>query len=128
MVLARGTKHSYADRLPGPNDIVLAIEVADRSPCADCEGLGRLAWFGIPGAWIINLVNGSIEVDDRPMGARARRAMDAARSTGSATRSGSRSRPCPRPGRRVGYHPLRDEWEGSRDERIDERNPRALES
>jgi hypothetical protein len=70
VVLVRGTKHAYADRLPCPNDIVLAIEVADRSLRADREGLGRYAWFGIPCVWIVNLVNGTIEVYDRPMGAR----------------------------------------------------------
>jgi hypothetical protein len=67
VVLVRGTKHDYTERHPGPNDIVLAIEVADRSLRADREGLGRYAWFGIPCVWI---VNGTIEVYDRPMGAR----------------------------------------------------------
>lgn len=68
VVLVRGTKHTYADRLPGPNDIVLAIEVADTSLRADREGLGRYAWFGVPCVWIVNLVNGTVEVYDRPMG------------------------------------------------------------
>jgi hypothetical protein len=68
VVLARGTKQSYAERHPGPNDIVLAIEVVDTSLRADREGLGRYAWFGIPCVRIVNLVNGTVEVYDRPMG------------------------------------------------------------
>jgi hypothetical protein len=70
VVLTRGTKHTYADHLPKPNDVVLAIEVADTSLRVDRAGLDRYAWFGIPCVWIVNLVNGTIEVYDTPMDSR----------------------------------------------------------
>ncbi len=42
--------------------------MADTSLRADREGLGRYTWFGILCVWIVNLVNETIELYDRPMG------------------------------------------------------------
>ena len=66
IVLARGTKHDYGERHPGPKDIVLAVEVAESSLRDDRAALGRYAWFGVPCIWIVNLKNATIEVYDRP--------------------------------------------------------------
>jgi Uma2 family endonuclease len=53
----------YSGRRPGAEDIVLLVEVADSSPKLDRGGKLQLyAEAGIPEYWVVNLVDGVVEV------------------------------------------------------------------
>jgi Uma2 family endonuclease len=59
----------YVDRHPGPEDVALVVEVADASLQRDRVFKRRLyAQAGIPAYWIINLVEGRVEVYTDPSG------------------------------------------------------------
>lgn len=68
LAVVRGSARAYAARHPGPADIGLIVEVAERSLAEDRAGLRRYAWAGIPCVWIVNLVDDLIEVYTRPSG------------------------------------------------------------
>jgi Uma2 family endonuclease len=69
--LARGDDKAFAKRHPGPDDVALIVEVAesslarDRGEKADIYGRAAIAFY-----WIVNLVDGLVEVysDPNPSG------------------------------------------------------------
>jgi Uma2 family endonuclease len=66
--IVAGPEGTYAKRHPGPQDVVLIIEVADTSLAEDRKGLVRYAWAAIPAVWIVNLTNKTVEVYTDPTG------------------------------------------------------------
>jgi Uma2 family endonuclease len=67
IALVRGSRQDYSGRHPNPQDIGLIIEVADSSLDIDRrEKLQAYARGGIPVYWIINLVDGQVEVWSDP--------------------------------------------------------------
>jgi len=65
--VVRGEPRDYLERHPGPRDVLLVIEVADTSLDRD-RGikLRSYARAGIAAYWIVNLVEGVVEVYTRP--------------------------------------------------------------
>lgn len=69
LAIVRGAARDYLGRHPGPQDIVLLIEVADSTLAKDRGLKGRLyARAGIPTYWIINLVDARVEIYTDPTG------------------------------------------------------------
>jgi len=67
--LVLGTARSYMERHPGPGDTGLVVEVADSSLQRDQIDKARIyARAGIPVYWIVNLVDGRVEVHSQPSG------------------------------------------------------------
>jgi Uma2 family endonuclease len=67
--VVRGHRRDYADRHPGPKDVALLVEVADTSLERDRGWKKRIyAAAGIPCYWIVNLIDGQIEVHTQPSG------------------------------------------------------------
>jgi Uma2 family endonuclease len=65
----RGTARRYARAHPKPRDIGMLVEVAESSLAEDRERKGRIyARARIPVYWIINLVEGILEVYTQPRG------------------------------------------------------------
>ena len=65
--IVRGTEEDYADRHPGPPELVLVIEVADSSVSTDRSTKQRLyATAEIPVYWIVNIPDAQIEVYEQP--------------------------------------------------------------
>lgn len=61
--VARGTRHTYATRHPGPADLGLVVEVADSSLAIDQGIKARLyGAAGIPVYWIADVVHRQVEV------------------------------------------------------------------
>ena len=70
LALVRGTPRSFLARHPGAADAGLVIEVADSSLLRDRTDKARIyARDGIPGYWIVNLVDRRVEVYAQPSGA-----------------------------------------------------------
>ncbi len=70
--IVRGNARTYATQHPGPADIGLVIEVADSTLASDRIDKGRIyAEAGIAYYWIVNLVDGQIEVYTLPSAATA---------------------------------------------------------
>jgi Uma2 family endonuclease len=66
----RGRPRDYANRHPGPADVGLVIEVADTTLASDRTEKKQLyAEAKIPTYWIVNLVDGVIEMYTDPVGA-----------------------------------------------------------
>ena len=65
----RGRNRDYRARKPGPADVALVVEVADSSVHGDRAKMRVYARFGISVAWLVNLVDGVIEVYTQPTGA-----------------------------------------------------------
>jgi len=67
VVLARGNRRDYLQRHPGPDDVVLVVEIADTSLARD-RGVKKqiYALAGIPVYWIVNLSERVIEVYTDP--------------------------------------------------------------
>jgi Uma2 family endonuclease len=80
LAIVRGTKDQYLDHHPGPADIGLLIEIADTTLGRD-RGEKQLAYSsgGVPIYWIVNLIDGQIEVytEPSPTGYRDRRVVTA---------------------------------------------------
>ena len=69
-VVVRGPSDDYADRHPGPRDVALVVEVSDDTLARDRTLKKRVyAEAGIPTYWILNLVEGKLEVYTAPTGA-----------------------------------------------------------
>lgn len=69
VVIVRGDRRSYRDRHPGPEDVALVVEVSDTTLQRDRTTKQRLyAAAGIASYWIVNLVDGQIEVYQEPGG------------------------------------------------------------
>lgn len=67
LVLLRSREDSYASQPPTAEDILLLIEVADRSLAYDRDVKVPLyAHSGIPEVWLVDLAGGSIVVHRRP--------------------------------------------------------------
>jgi Uma2 family endonuclease len=69
VVLVHGDRRNYLDRHPGPQDLGLVVEVADTSLHQD-RGTKKTLYAGaaIPCYWIVNLIEGQIEVYSDPTG------------------------------------------------------------
>jgi Uma2 family endonuclease len=69
VAVVQGTARTYSSRHPGPEDIALLIEIAQRSLTEDRSDKGRIyARAGIAVYWIINLVDMQVEVYTDPTG------------------------------------------------------------
>lgn len=67
VAVVRGTEENYADRHPGPADLLLVIEVADSSLSTDRYTKQRLyATAGVAQYWLINLPESQVEVHKEP--------------------------------------------------------------
>ncbi len=66
--IVRGDLDDFDDHHPGPADLALVVEVAESSLRGDRAGLARYAWSKIPVAWIVNLIDETVEVYTRPTG------------------------------------------------------------
>jgi Uma2 family endonuclease len=67
LYVARREHDDYAERHPGPENLVLVVEVADSSLVEDCNRKVALyARAGIPEYWIVNLRSRSLEVYREP--------------------------------------------------------------
>ncbi len=65
--IVRGTKEDYSEDHPGPDDLLLVIEVADSSVSTDRSTKQRLyASAGIPVYWIANIPDAQVEVYEQP--------------------------------------------------------------
>jgi Uma2 family endonuclease len=69
LVVLRGPVRAYVGRHPGPQDLALVIEVADSSIDYDRGLKARIyARAGVPIYWVVNLVDGQVEVYGDPTG------------------------------------------------------------
>jgi Uma2 family endonuclease len=69
LAVVRGDENRYLAHHPGPADIGLVIEVAEATLAGDRADKGRIyAEAAIPCYWIINLVDGQVEVYTGPSG------------------------------------------------------------
>jgi Uma2 family endonuclease len=64
--VARGTIRDYRKRSPRPSDIALVVEVGDSSLDDDQAMAGIYGRAGIPFYWIINVIDGQVEVYSNP--------------------------------------------------------------
>ncbi len=69
VAVVRGNRRQYLDHHPGPHDVALVVEVADSSLQRDRSLKKRLyAAAGIPVYWLVNLIDGQLEVYTDPSG------------------------------------------------------------
>jgi Uma2 family endonuclease len=63
LAIVQGTRDQYKDHRPGPSDIGIVIEVADTTLDRD-RGEKQLVYArgGVPVYWIVNLVDGQLEI------------------------------------------------------------------
>jgi Uma2 family endonuclease len=67
--VVRGASRGYLARHPGPDDTALVIEVAESSLARDRDDKARIyARAAIPAYWVVNLVDGTVEVYTLPSG------------------------------------------------------------
>lgn len=67
--LVRGDEQTFSDHHPGPSEIGLIAEVSASSLAVDRADKGRIyARDGLPIYWVVNVVDGQIEVYTRPSG------------------------------------------------------------
>jgi Uma2 family endonuclease len=64
--VVRGAVRDYARRSPGPAETALVVEVSDATLADDRRLAGLYGRAGIPFYWIINVVDGQVEVYSRP--------------------------------------------------------------
>lgn len=68
IAVVKGPADTYRSRLPGPDDILLLIEVADSSLKFDRgEKLSLYAEHRIPEVWVVNLVGHEVESYSNPI-------------------------------------------------------------
>jgi Uma2 family endonuclease len=73
VAMVRGPERDYRERFPGPEDVLLIVEVADSSLEHDRElKLPAYADAGIPECWLVNLPEQQVEVYREPAGAEYR--------------------------------------------------------
>lgn len=66
-MLLKPAPDDYTSRYPGPEDVLLLIEVADTTLGLDREEkLPAYGRAGIPEVWLVNLLEGAIEVYREP--------------------------------------------------------------
>jgi Uma2 family endonuclease len=69
LLVVRGTRRDYTDRQPGPEEVLLVVEIADTSLRRDRGVKKRIyAAAGLPLYWIVNLKERKIEVYTGPTG------------------------------------------------------------
>lgn len=69
LAVVRGGYRDYLEHHPGPADLALVVEVADATLTRDQVGKRRIyARAGIVVYWVVNLVDGQIEVSSDPSG------------------------------------------------------------
>src|SRR5713101_8748362 len=69
LLVVRGTRRDYTDRQPGPDEVVMVVEVADTTLRRDRGVKKRIyAAAGLPLYWIVNLKERQIEVYAGPTG------------------------------------------------------------
>lgn len=68
LALVQGKARDHIDRHPNPSEVALVIEVADTSLERDREKCRIYARAGVPQYWIVNLVDGQIEIYSEPKG------------------------------------------------------------
>lgn len=67
VMVVRGQRRDYADHHPGPGDLALVVEVADTTLQRDRTLKKQLyARAGIPTYWLIDLVNGQMNLYTQP--------------------------------------------------------------
>lgn len=67
--LVRGDEDTFTDHHPGPTEIGLLVEVSDSSLKVDRHDKGRIyARDRIPSYWVVNVIDGQIEVYTQPGG------------------------------------------------------------
>ena len=66
IAIVRGSDDDWKHRNPGPADVALLVEVSDSTLEEDRKMAERFARAGIPVYWIINLVDGQVEVYSNP--------------------------------------------------------------
>jgi len=67
IAVVRGTEEDYADRHPGPADLVLVIEVSDSSVGTDRATKQRLyATAGVTRYWLVNVAESQVEDYEQP--------------------------------------------------------------
>ena len=64
--IVRGSDDDWKHRNPGPADVALLVEVSDSTLAEDRKMAERFARAGIPVYWIINLVDGQVDVFSNP--------------------------------------------------------------
>jgi len=64
--VVRGGIRDYSKRHPGPADVALVVEIADSSLAEDRKMAEIYGSAGIPVYWIVNLVDGQVEVYANP--------------------------------------------------------------
>lgn len=62
VAIVRGRLDDFSSRHPGPNDVSLVVEVADKTLVTDRFKAQLYAGAGIPVYWIVNLSERAIEV------------------------------------------------------------------
>lgn len=68
LTVVRGNPHDYAHRKPTPADVPLVVEISDSSLAFDRGFKLRLyARAGLPVYWIVNLIDGVVEVHRDPI-------------------------------------------------------------
>ncbi len=71
IAVVRGTARRYARAHPKPRDIGMLVEVSESSLAEDRERKGRIyARARIPVYWVINLIDGILEIYTQPRGGR----------------------------------------------------------
>jgi Uma2 family endonuclease len=67
VAVVRGSRLDYRHRIPGPADIAMLVEVSDSSLGGDrTKKLSAYARAGIPVYWIIDMVDGQVDVYSEP--------------------------------------------------------------
>ena len=64
--VARGSIRDYSGQHPGPDDLALVVEVSDSSLDEDRKRAEIYGKAGIPVYWIVNLIDGQVEVYSNP--------------------------------------------------------------
>ena len=64
--VARGQVRDYSRRSPGPADVALVVEVSDTSLSDDRNQAELYGRASIPFYWVINLIDGQVEVYSNP--------------------------------------------------------------
>lgn len=66
-VLTKKLKHRFKNRRPGPEDILLIVEVSASTLGRDRGAKNKLyASYGLPEYWILNLIDGQLELYTEP--------------------------------------------------------------
>lgn len=66
--VVRGAIRDYSKRHPVATDLAFVVEVADGSLRDEQKKLARYAWASIPAAWVVNLIDRTVEVYSHPAG------------------------------------------------------------